>query len=302
MNMEYEERRKRRMMPSILGLKRDSRHSSILRRSNLKVPTNARDTEYPHDVPCQREDYSFEGEDFLRGVVTEEEMHLCNSYKDLGMPFGDPIYSMKGDHWCCVDPALLTHTQNFRPTLTDFGYGAHAFGVQRHRDIATNLITQENDLSELNLNDEDFQVGVWSFSTRLCMFDYGRYIQKKRLDHGRTKTPLVVVPSPAWDYAGIFEELNFKVLYLPLEKQNAFEPNHSTWDNVMSGLDIGKEEVALVVVNTQHNPTGVQFTPKDVQYLFNIVLRNESAHLLMDDGESQCELMIYCRPRKKFTC
>lgn len=219
----------------------------------------------------------------------EEEAHaevfkLFDDYKNSGMRFGDPIYSVKGESWCGMSPALLKHVQDFKPSITDFGYAEHAFGVQRHRDIVKNLVTQENNLVDLNLSDEDFQVGTWSFSTRLAMFDLGRLIVKKRQASGKDKTPVVVVPSPAWDYAGIYEQMGFKMLYLPLEKDDEFEPNLNTWQMALSDLDVSKEDVALVIVNAQHNPTGIQFSPDAVQWLFDIVKSNDTAHLLIDDA------------------
>ncbi|CAF4379672.1 unnamed protein product, partial [Adineta steineri] len=86
---------------------------------------------------------------------------------------------------------------------------------------------------------------------------------------------------PGWDYTGVYESLKMKVLHLPLTPRTEFVPDLKEWSKY---LDEQKpEKIDLVIINTQHNPTGKQWSPDVVNFLMDLAWKHES-YLLIDDA------------------
>lgn len=58
---------------------------------------------------------------------------------------------------------------------------------------------------------------------------------------------------PGWDYAGVYQSLQMKVIHLPLTPEDQFEPNVDRWKDFLKKENV--QHIDLVIINTQHNPT-----------------------------------------------
>jgi aspartate/methionine/tyrosine aminotransferase len=63
----------------------------------------------------------------------------------------------------------------------------------------------------------------------------------------------IVSFEPGWDYAGVYQSLDMKIIHLPLTPENNFEPDLNQWNKHLKQENVNK--IDLVIINTQHNPT-----------------------------------------------
>ncbi|CAF1489725.1 unnamed protein product [Didymodactylos carnosus] len=216
--------------------------------------------------------------DILR--QSSQEQQLYEKYHSAGEPYGPCIYSSKGEHFTEVAPKLKKLVENIKFDLKYFGYMEYAYGLEEHRQIMKTIILRDHQLTDY-INtvpiEYHFEVGCFMDSTRLCMYDLGRLIVQECKD----RKPYVLSFEPGWDYAGVYESLNMEVLHLPITHKTEFVPDLNEWTKYLDKQKV--KHLDLVIINTQHNPTGKQWTSDVVNYLIDLALKYHS-YLLIDDA------------------
>ena len=144
----------------------------------------------------------------------------------------------------------------------------YAYGLEEHRNLFRKLLIRDHQLDEYLIPPNQFEVGCFMNSTRLVMFDLGRFILKELKNKKEERQPIVckfyfqrylkskidlVSFEPGWDYAGVYQSLDMKVIHLPLTPKNAFQPDLNQWNESLKDENV--DQIDLVIINTQHNPT-----------------------------------------------
>jgi methionine aminotransferase len=86
----------------------------------------------------------------------------------------------------------------------------------------------------------------------------------------------VVIIDPAYDcYAPAVDLVGGICVHVPMEKDYSVD-----WDKVN---DVITNKTKLLIINNPHNPSGKIFTPKDIESLKQLLLKNEHVFLLSDE-------------------
>ncbi|MDG9667811.1 aminotransferase class I/II-fold pyridoxal phosphate-dependent enzyme [Hahella sp. CR1] len=213
------------------------------------------------------------------------EQQLYHHYIDAGEPHGPPLYAVKGEHWNGVCPGFLDFINQFTFRPEDMGYAECGYGIQRHRDFLHRLILAEHDLHSLLQGFAGrIDVGCLAMTTRMAMYDLAKVAYRQFKARWPEAAPVALVPTPSWDYRGIFKDVGFEVVYLPIRPQHGWRPNLSEWKDIIGDLrGLQSRRIALAVSNPQHNPTGMQWPTEVTEHLLQ-VCAEESAYLLLDDA------------------
>lgn len=196
-------------------------------------------------------------------------------YLDNDCPHGDPIVLSLGETWSRA-PTQLTQLLNAQPQLVH-GYQLSMYGLPAFRRTLREYIIRSQRITAQTA----FEVAVTWSGTRSMMFDYGRLL---RTDHTDQRTPVVIATAPGWDYAGVFEPLGFTMRYLQLQPEQSFAPSLEEYDALIEAVSQNPaERLALVVINAQHNPTGVNWSPQVVRRMVRAAIEAEAA-ILLDDA------------------
>ncbi|MBU2709639.1 aminotransferase class I/II-fold pyridoxal phosphate-dependent enzyme [Zooshikella harenae] len=247
----------------------------------------------PADIP--------EFSSYMRSHIRGAELHLYNesaelrkcspeqmlyhNYIQAGSPHGPALYAVKGEHWNGICPAFLDFINNFKLKREYMGYAECGYGIQRHRSFLRHLIINEHQLQQQNTTHRlDIDVGCLAMTTRMAMYDLAKVAYKYSREHFPNHTPVAVVPTPAWDYRGIFKELGYKIVYLPIRPENSWQPNIVEWSAIINEIKQDPQQhIALAVSNPQHNPTGMQWPIEVTEYLLELCA-SEKSYLLIDDA------------------
>ncbi|MCP3800650.1 pyridoxal phosphate-dependent aminotransferase [Allokutzneria sp. A3M-2-11 16] len=206
----------------------------------------------------------------FREVMTGPELptrftdaELVTRYLDAGSPAGEPIYLGFGETWTEIAPGLAKILATPMPPHSH-GYVISQFGLPRLQKVLRGYIAETHGLPA----GADFEVAATAGGTRNAMFDFARLVRQSVRD----RTPVAVVPMPGWDYEGVFSALGYETRYLPLRAETGYQLSTEDF-GVVDGAD-------LVVINAQHNPTGVNWDATAVREL----IRRTDAALLLDDA------------------
>ncbi|MAM88827.1 MAG: aminotransferase [unclassified Hahellaceae] len=221
--------------------------------------------------------------DELREVSPEQV--LFKAYEDAGQPHGPVLYAVKGEHWNGVSPGFLNFINNFKFKPEDMGYAECGYGIQRHRDFMRQLILAEHELGERRPpKGLDIDVGCLAMTTRMAMYDFGKVAFRHAKATHPEQRPVALVPTPAWDYRGVFKDIGFEIVYLPIRPENGWQPDLSEWRDIAKAVSEDPERhLAITISNPQHNPTGKQWASDVTAFLLELSAR-ESAYLLIDDA------------------
>ncbi|MEY4475914.1 MAG: hypothetical protein RL248_1681 [Pseudomonadota bacterium] len=212
------------------------------------------------------------------------EQILYHEYQNANSPHGPVLYAAKGEHWNGVSPKFLEFINTFKLSREQMGYAECGYGIQKHRDLMRQLIMVEHHLTErLSPRELDIDVGCFATTTRLAMYDLAKVAMRHAREKYPNQSPVALVPTPGWDYRGIFKDVGFEVAYLTIEPGNGWLPDLAQWTRIVNGLRDAGKHIALAVSNPQHNPTGKQWPTTVTKYLLNVCLQEE-AYLLLDDA------------------
>ena len=215
--------------------------------------------------------------------TTFTDIALMHGYLDAGSPVGELIYLGFGETWTQVAPGLAATLARPLPRHAH-GYVISQYGLPALQEVLRAYIASTHRLPSCLRAGRDFEVAATSGGTRAAMFDFARLLQ---LDPATAappgKIPVLVAPLPGWDYKGVVEPLGYRTRFLPLREGNGCQPSPEEFDDALDAVaaDPG-QQLALVAINAQHNPTGVNWHIDVVRHMVRASLRAGAAVLLDD--------------------
>jgi len=220
--------------------------------------------------------------DELRACSPEQVLY--HAYQQAGQPHGPALYAVKGEHWNGVSPQFLAFVNGFELRRQDMGYAECGYGIQRHRDAMRRVIEADHHLNDRRAPPGlDIDVGCLAMTTRMAMYDLAKAAWRETRQRHPGRTPVALVPTPGWDYRGIFNDVGFDVVYLPLSADNGWQPDLALWQGIVDGLRDAGRPVGLAVSNPQHNPTGMQW-PVEVSLWMLQLCARDGGYFLLDDA------------------
>lgn len=108
------------------------------------------------------------------------------------------------------------------------------------------------------------------------MFDFGRSLLR---EGGDARVPVMLALAPRSDYAGVFVLLGFETAFLRLCPGDGFRPRVDDLLEFAYTLESNAaRRLALVVVNAQQNPTGVDWGDASVAKLVEVAAAGTALH------------------------
>ncbi|MEU2157982.1 pyridoxal phosphate-dependent aminotransferase [Streptomyces sp. NPDC019396] len=184
---------------------------------------------------------------------------------------GEPILLGLGEVWGRTPQVLVDGLRDVPDAA--HGYQLSMYGLPRLRSVLRQYI---RDTHRLSRYEGDFEVAVSWTGTRSAMRDYAELLLAA---HPRG-TPVAAAVAPSWDYAGVLEPLGFRMAYLATADSGHWEPRPDTVAAFASTLT---ERLDLVILNVQHNPTGLSWTVDAVRALLHMAAEHQAA-ILIDDA------------------
>ncbi|MER6508690.1 aminotransferase class I/II-fold pyridoxal phosphate-dependent enzyme [Nonomuraea sp. NPDC001636] len=212
---------------------------------------------------------------WLRGHFKDAEW--VAEYLDAGAPSGDPIYLSLGETWSEAPEGLARLLGSGLPSYAH-GYVISQYGLPALQRLLRGYVARTHALPAGFTAGADFEVAVTCSGTRNAMFDYGRLVLA---DAPRAASPTVIAPAPGWDYRGVFAGLGFRMTYLPLAASQGFQPAPEALREALG--QAGDPRGVIVVINAQHNPTGVNWDEDLVADMVRLTVEAR-ANLLIDDA------------------
>lgn len=199
------------------------------------------------------------------------------TYLEQGSPHGEPVILNLGETWSKA-PQALTERLATVPAYTH-GYQLSMYGLPKLHGTVRQYLMRTHHLDDMP--ESAFEVAVTWSGTRSIMYSYGRFLLQ---DWQHAATPVVIATSPGWDYTGVFEPLGYRMRYLQLRPEERFAPNWSAFLALIDEIQQRDDErPALVIINSQHNPTGVNWSPAFVRDLLQFAEERGIA-VLIDDA------------------
>jgi N-succinyldiaminopimelate aminotransferase len=191
------------------------------------------------------------------------DMTWLTRYLDSGSSAGEPIMLSLGESWGETPTGLLAALRE-APDWSH-GYQISMYGLPELRQTLRDYVADTQRLPP----GRSWELAVSWTGTRSAMRDFGVGL--------RRGTMLAV--APAWDYAGVFEPMGFSPAYVPFDPAEHAGPSVAEVEAAADAVD----DLALVVINAQHNPTGANWAPSLVAALIDVALERGAA-ILVDDA------------------
>ncbi|WP_067474419.1 pyridoxal phosphate-dependent aminotransferase [Actinomadura hibisca] len=204
-----------------------------------------------------------------------EDAAWIDDYLRDGSPHGEPIYLSVGETWSQAPTGLARLLGEEMPSHVH-GYIISQYGLPALQRVLRSYVPQTARIPDALTVGEDYEVAVACSGTRNSMYDFGCLIRENA--RGR---PLVITYAPGWDYHGVFSGLDFQFKYLPLRAEEAFQPDPAHLERALRDLDAPAD--AIVVVNAQHNPTGINWSADRVRRILSAAA-DAGANILIDDA------------------
>ncbi|HEY4454015.1 MAG TPA: pyridoxal phosphate-dependent aminotransferase [Pseudonocardiaceae bacterium] len=207
----------------------------------------------------------------LRGLLADDvrvnrlrDVAWLTEYLESGARFGEPIMLGLGETWSHTPPQLLAALREV--PADSHGYQVSMYGLPPLRRVLKNYVADTQRLSP----EGRWELAVSWAGTRSVMRDFAAGL------------PLgtVLAVAPAWDYAGVFEPMGFDTSYV------SFDPAERSGPSAERAYAAASEisgDLAMVVINAQHNPTGANWSSELVAALIEIAL-GRGAAILIDDA------------------
>jgi N-succinyldiaminopimelate aminotransferase len=184
-----------------------------------------------------------------------------------------PIVLSLGETWRGPPNALRAALGNVPAAA--HGYQLSMYGLPELRRLLKRQLSEEYEVSI----SPAWELAVLSCGTRTVMQSYGSYIARED-----GCAPVLVTTAPGYDYAGIFAQAAFPVQWIILDPLHGFRPRGA---DIRAALERARRDHPgrrpLLVINAQHNPTGVDWGRAVVEETLSLG-RAHDAWLLVDDA------------------
>jgi len=183
------------------------------------------------------------------------------------------LYLAYGETWHLAPPQLQSLLME--ADLMDNGYQLSSWGRPRYREVLHRYIFEQNKLP----SNCDWIVGWSSTGTRTKIYDFARLVK-----NAADSAPMLIFAAPSWDYQGVFGSLNYRMNSFSLSCENNFLPLIDDFhDCLKKYCSAGKNHNIVVVLNTQHNPTGVNWPEHLTKQYLQLALEYQTS-ILIDDA------------------
>ncbi|WP_435279953.1 pyridoxal phosphate-dependent aminotransferase [Streptomyces sp. 1222.5] len=109
------------------------------------------------------------------------------------------------------------------------------------------------------------------------MFDFGRLVLNETKTPARQ--PVVITATPGWGYEGVFAGLGYRSRHVPLRARDGYQPRWREFQRLL----MGEDDVKLVIINAQHNPTAANWSESAVREIIRSSVAAGAA-ILLDDA------------------
>ncbi|RPF41105.1 N-succinyldiaminopimelate aminotransferase [Streptomyces sp. Ag109_G2-6] len=198
-----------------------------------------------------------------------QDVAWLREYQHRGSPVGDPLMLALGETWDHTPKALLDALREVPPHT--HGYQMSMYGLPLLRRLMKRYVAESQRLPESGT----WELAVSWTGTRSAMRDFASYVDGQ----AQAGQPTALVVAPAWDYAGFLEPLGYRMAYVETAASDSFIPSIDEIRATAEAVD----ELTLVVINAQHNPTGNNWEPEIVRSLVDVALARGAA-ILVDDA------------------
>ncbi|MGD9484772.1 pyridoxal phosphate-dependent aminotransferase [Streptomyces sp. TRM70308] len=202
------------------------------------------------------------------------DARLIEDYAARGGDVDRIVYLSLGETWSQVAPGLARALRRPHPPHVH-GYLLSPYGLPALREAAHEYIVRTHRLDAPGL--APFDTAVSQGGTRAAMSDFGRLLAQRADSAPCT----ALVPSPGWDYAGVFRPLGCAVRRYHLRRAERWQPVPAEVERLLSRG--GGRGPTLLVLNAQHNPTGTEWAADRVRSVVRSALRHRAA-ILLDDA------------------
>jgi aspartate/methionine/tyrosine aminotransferase len=217
------------------------------------------------------------------GVDISGDARMLAAYLQSGKALS-PLPMSIGDPYLLGStlPAGLAEYERKAPPYLG-GYSRTPAGIPLARRLIRDVTVRGQQLDGLAVAGKDFDLHVTSATgTRGLMRDFGRYLLDNH-PKDDTRTPVILCATPTWDYAGALASLGYEMGFWPLRPENGWLPDVTDAEAALAAIDVDpSKRLAMVIVNTQHNPTGRSW-PKDVLVDLFRAATSRGAGILLDD-------------------
>jgi len=207
----------------------------------------------------------------LRGLMTDDvrinrlqDVAWLKEYLDSGAGAGEPIMLSLGETWGHTPSPLLAALRDV--PADSHGYQVSMYGLPLLRSLLKEYVADTQRLPPTT----GWELAVSWAGTRSAMRDFADGLARGT----------VLAVAPAWDYAGILEPIGFSTQYVPFDPA---EPSGPTVERTRAAASEVSGNLAMVVINAQHNPTGANWSPELVAALIEIAIERDAA-ILIDDA------------------
>ncbi|HEY8983162.1 MAG TPA: pyridoxal phosphate-dependent aminotransferase [Streptomyces sp.] len=190
-------------------------------------------------------------------------------YRGKGEPAGTPLLLALGETWDDTPRALLDALRRVPHDV--HGYQMSMYGLPSLRRRMKRYVAGSQRLPD----DGSWELAVTWTGTRSAMRDFAESVR----DRAVGDRPSALAVAPAWDYAGFLEPLGFRTVYAETSADDAFLPSVAGLREAVASVG----DLALVVINAQHNPTGHNWSEDVVRTLVEIAVEADAA-VLVDDA------------------
>lgn len=179
-----------------------------------------------------------------------------------------PILLGLGETWTDTPPQLIRALADVPGSA--HGYQLSMYGLPRLRAVLKDYMTVGHRIAQW---EGSYEVAVNWGGTRSTMADFAQLIRDRRPGSLRA-----TVVAPAWDYAGVLEPLGFDMQYLDVS-ENGWQPDR----DLVQAFAAKAGRTDLLVLNPQHNPTGLSWSADALDALLDLA-RSSGAAILVDDA------------------
>ncbi|GAA0319996.1 pyridoxal phosphate-dependent aminotransferase [Actinoallomurus spadix] len=210
-----------------------------------------------------------------------DDATLLTEYQNAGHDPADVIYLSLGETWSEVAPGLRKTLSGGIP-LHSHGYILSPYGLPALHRALRSYITDTHDLAGVADLGVDYEVAVSQSSTRTAMFHFGRLLAEENAASAEHR-PIAITSSPGWDHAGVYTALGFDMRYFPLSPRSGYQPDAEEIEALLSQARKDTQGPVLLIINAQHNPSGVNWARETVHAMVRAALDTGSC-LLIDDA------------------
>ncbi|MEC3978048.1 pyridoxal phosphate-dependent aminotransferase [Amycolatopsis sp. H20-H5] len=193
-----------------------------------------------------------------------QDVAWLGEYLETGARAGEPILLSLGETWSGTPEPLLAALREV--PADSHGYQISMYGLPTLRKALKEYVADTQRLPR----GASWELAVSWTGTRSAMRDFATTLERG--------TSLAV--APAWDYSGVFEPLGFQSAYVPFDPAEQSGPSV---EGARAAAAAVPGNLALVVINAQHNPTGANWSPELVEALIEIAIERDAA-ILVDDA------------------